>query len=374
MYEIVILLCIVGVFLLAYLLSYGKNKLVMSGTEDVIIAIYDYFRYFMLLNFLIFAFTITNYYYRLSVPGKLGPKGRKGDKGDPGNNQECSVCDKRNPKFVRPPRIPKTLDLVEDKLEDKLEVNEPKKINKKISRWGIYNLENGSGILGDNSDLCKSNKTVVSGKGLLYEKCQDTGIVQAPTYVNGAAVRVDNSGDLYSLQFTANEEVKRGNNYEENTVLLKGNSGRWGGKDRLFKVGEKSNTIPGHNRGKFYEFSCPPGSGIYRIDTVHQPTLKTGSMSGNIKGVKFFCKDVKNGKNVDIKDSKGKLFPSKHFGINPDVSNKKYIYNRAVCDEVKNGKKLAPSFISGVGAIHGDRVNTLKVYNCKYLKKKDSKK
>ena len=166
-------------------------------------------------------------------------------------------------------------------------------------------MENGPDILGDNSNLCKSNKTV-SGKGLLYEKCQDTGIVQAPTYINGAAVRVDNSGDLYSLQFTTNEEVKRGKKYEENTVLLDGNSSRWGGKDRLFKVGEKSNTISGHNRGKFYEFNCPKGSGIYRIDTVHQPSLRAGLMSGNIKGVKFFCKDIKTGKNVDIKEANGK--------------------------------------------------------------------
>ena len=194
-------------FLLLYLLSYGKKKLVMSGTEDVILGIYDYFRYFMIVNFLIFSFTISNYHYRLSIPGKPGPKGKRGDKGDPGNNEECSVCEKRDPKFVRPPRIPKKLDLVEDKLNiDDLDI----KRNKKIGRWGVYNLENGPDILGDNSNLCKSNKTIVSGKGLLYEKCQDTGIVQAPTYINGAAVRVDNSGDLYSLQFTTNEEVKRG--------------------------------------------------------------------------------------------------------------------------------------------------------------------
>ena len=356
--------------MLLYLLSYGKKKLVMSGTEDVILGIYDYFRYFMILNFLIFSFTISNYHYRLSIPGKPGPKGKRGDKGDPGNNEECSVCEKGDPKFVRPPRIPKKLDLVEDKLNiDDLDI----KRNKKIGRWGVYNLENGPDILGDNSNLCKSNKTIVSGKGLLYEKCQDTGIVQATTYINGAAVRVDNSGDLYSLQFTTNEEVKRGKKYEENTVLLDGNSGRWGGKDRLFKVGEKSNTISGHNRGKFYEFNCPKGSGIYRIDTAHQPSLRAGLMSGNIKGVKFFCKDIKTGKNVDIKEANGKPQPSKHFGINPDVSNKKYIYKRAVCDEIKTNKNIVPSFISGVGAIHGDRINTLKVYNCKYLNKNNSK-
>lgn len=363
MYEIIILSCLLFFVLLMCLLSYGKNKLIMFGTEDVVLGIYDYFRYFLLLNFLIFGFTISNYYYRLSIPGKSGPRGKRGDKGDPGENEDCSICDKREPKFVKPPKIPKTIDLVEDKID--IEDTEKKNIKKK-SRWGITNINRGGGILGDNSLLCKDNKTKVSGKGLLYEKCQDTGLIQAPTYINGAAVRVDNNGDLYSLQFKNNEEVKQGKKYEENTVLLKGNSGRWGGKDRLFKVGEKSNILPGHNRGNFYEFNCPKGSGIYRIDTLHNPTLKK-TISGNIKGVKFFCKDVKTGKNVDIIDPKGMPLPSKHFGINPDISNKRYIYKRAVCDDIKKGSKLAPSFISGVGAIHGDRINTLKVYNCKYL-------
>ena len=85
----------------------------------------------------------------------------------------------------------------------------------------------------------------------------------------------------------------------------------------------------------------------------------------SINGIKFFCKDIQSGKEVMIKDDDGKQILGKSFGMNPDVTNKKYIYNRIMCDT--NGNK--PSFISGVGSTHGDRINSLKLYNCKYLNK-----
>ena len=57
-----------------------------------------------------------------------------------------------------------------------------------------------------------------------------------------------------------------------------------------------------------------------------------------------------------------------YFGNHPNIDNKNLIYKRAVCRKIKRNNKLIPRFISGVGAVHGQKINSLKFYNCSYRK------
>ena len=381
-------ICII-IPIILYIMIY-LNSILNNQYDENFMAIYRFFCFFLIINIIICAFSIIYYYYKIDIPGNKGPGGDKGDIGNQGQNKSCEICEKRDNKFSKKT---KKLEIEEIMFNDSVEDFSKKNNNKETeikyynsvkgvsNRWNIHtNINNDAKIIGDNSNLCKGNITTLpplfeynpifkikSPASVIKESCKDSGKLQSNTYINGAIIRVDEkTKDLYSIQYRSNNEKKNGRKYINSTTNL-GN--RWGGQNVIRKwtdkKEQKEDIIHGNDRGKYYDFECPKNSGIFRIDTLHKPK---SNVSGNITGIKFFCKDVNTGKDVKIDTHYGKNKKNIYFGSNPSNKNGKYIYRRVVCNPIKKDNKIKPSFISGVGAIHGDRINALKFYNCSFKK------
>lgn len=373
--QSLIISCVIFI-LFAY--SLLKTRVYLKDTYDAnFLIIYDFFCYFFLINTLILSFIITYYYYKMSLPGLKGPKGDRGNIGNQGKDSHCGICEKRDNHFL-PKDKPGNLDSLMDtsNIDNFIKNNRIKEIKYKNSvkglsnRWNAYtNLNSDFKYIGDTSMKCNGN-SYYKKPGMVKEQCKDSGKIQSNTFINGAIIRIDpNTKDLYSLQYRSNKEEKKGTQYDNSTEHLGGSKGRWGGQDIIIKYkdkgNDKENILKGSNRGQYYDFECPKNSGIYRIDTLHN---SPGIQSGGIKGIKFFCRDTKTGKDVKLDMPYGRNQDGAYFGHHPNIHNKNLIYKRAVCNKVKRNGKSIPSFISGVGAVHGHKVNALKFYNCSYRK------
>ena len=224
---------------------------------------------------------ISYYNYKASIPGQKGPKGDKGDTGNQGKDSHCGVCEKRDNKFQKVDS-PKDMDNLMDtstidnfiknnRIKDVIHKNSIKGLS---NRWNAHtNLNNDAKTLGDNSMKCNGNK-FRNGKYTATESCKTTQPIQSNTFINGAALRIDTrTNDLYSIQYKHNKEEKQGKKYYSKTELLGGPTNRWGGENLIYKYKdkkeEKESIVYGGKRGKYYDFECPKGSGIYRIDTLH---------------------------------------------------------------------------------------------------------
>ena len=377
--------------ILFMLLIKSTREYIKNIYDDNFMIFFDFFVYFIIINLIVLIFMVVYYYYRKTISGIKGPKGEIGITGDQGKNSYCGICEKRDNKFtqITEPKIPDNL--IDASVIDKFVINNRiKEIVYKNSVKGLNNRWNAHTNLnkdfknhGDISMKCNGNVTInppkitfnpipkVERVGRAHkENCSNTGAIQSNTYINGAILRIDeNNNDLYSLQYTQNKETKNGKQYTNSTENLGGPSGRWGGQDFIIKYKdkkeEKEHITQGKQRGKYHDFKCPEGSGIYRIDTLAEPP---SNKSGNIKGIKFYCRDIKSGKNIKIDTPQERNMDGPYYGVNPDIKNKRYIYNRTICRKIKKDDKLTPSFISKVGAIHGQKINALQFYNCSYRK------
>jgi hypothetical protein len=387
--QSLIITCVIFI-LFAY--SMIKTRVYLKEIYDTnFLIIYDFFSYFLLINILILGFIITYYHYKISIPGLKGPNGVRGNIGNQGKDSYCGVCEKRDNHFL-PKDNPENLDNLMDtsNIDNFIKNNRIKEIKYKNSikglsnRWNAYtNLNSDFKHIGDTSMKCNgntyykkpentftSNTKTNSPGGMVKESCKDSGILQSNTFINGAILRIDpKTKDLYSLQYRNNKEEKKGKKYETKTEHLGGSFGKWGGQDMIIKYKDKKekkeHIIKSSDRGAYYDFECPKNSGIYRIDTLHN---SPGLESGGIKGIKFFCRDTKTGKDIKLDMPYGRNQNGAYFGHHPNIHNKNLIYKRAVCNKIKKNNKLIPSFISGVGAVHGQKINSLKIYNCSYRK------
>lgn len=372
-------------------LIFTSRKYMKNIYDQNFLIFYDFTSYFLILNICILLFLIVYYYYRKSIPGIKGPKGDIGAVGDQGHNSFCGICEKRDNKFtpILEPKIPDSLTdtstidnfVKNNRIKDIVYKNSIKGLS---NRWNAHvNLNKDFKNHGDTSMICNGNETNVPPKlshnpfpnfkrvgGKHKESCKNSGAIQSNTYINGAILRIDpDNNDLYSLQYMQNKETKNGRQYINSTENLGGPNGRWGGDDFIIKYKdkkeEKEHITPGKQRGKYYDFKCPKGSGIYRIDTLSEPP---SNKSGNIKGIKFYCRDTKTGKDIKLNTPMGQNMDGIHFGVDPNINNKRYIYNRTICKKINKDNNLKPSFISKVGAIHGQKINSLQFYNCSYRK------
>lgn len=371
-----LIISIIILFILSYLLIYTRRFL-KEIYDSNFLTFYDFFCYFLVMNISILLFMISYYYHKSNIPGQKGPKGDRGDDGNQGKDSQCGVCEKRDNKFQKVDSL-KDIDTLMDTstIDNFIKNNRIKDIIYKNSikglsnRWNAHsNINNDSKTLGDNSMKCDGN-IYRSGISTIKESCNITKPIQSNTYINGAALRIDSrNNDLYSIQYKHNKEEKNGKRYTSKTELLGGPKNRWGGENVIYKYKskkqDKEHIVNGSNRGKYYDFECPKGSGIYRIDTLNSSPGLTG---GGIKGIKFYCKDVKTGKNVKFDNINGRNMDSIYFGMNPNIKNKNLIYKRSVCKPIKKDNKMKPSFISSVGAIQGHKINALNFYNCSYRK------
>ena len=345
-YHILIILIIIFIVILLPFYNAIIQKLVARNASQHILNLVRFTNGALTVNYLIFMYSFSMYYYRKVKKGPKGPPGELGDVGEQGDNMECDIC---TPRIRSISRISKK-DILASFDDSLLRKNTVSRIDQQnfVSVKKSYN-----NYLGDNTTKCY-DKTVTYPSGRIFkDKCVNSKINKVPTYVSGAIINYNKmSGDIYSLQYLYN------GNQNPNIENPKLSGDIYGSKYQ----GDKK---MGHG-----DFKCPKGSGVYRIDATYTSD-KTSDESSGLKGLKFFCRNVKTGKDVLVKDKNENLQDSITFGVNPkktSLGNDKYASVECKTEYSVNGEKRQ-SFISDTSAKAGNRINVLKFHDCKYYTK-----
>lgn len=308
------ILFIVGVVpAIIYSSKYIENNYSMDiDTFNII-----YFCYFLLvINYFIFTYTMCIYYARKYKKGPKGGKGKLGEAGPQGVDSSCDICSKKTTLFKRRDDVSGAKEIVDDSLMKKVEILD-------FDNW--IKLKQKANILGSNDS--KTNKNSNS-----------------KTYFNGAIIGYDNTtNDILSLQFFEDGNPKP-NKSRKNNILSNNKFGNINISDR-YDGAKKNNNI------RSFEFECPAGSGISKIETLNE--------DNKLKGISFQCRNINDGNIVQG-------YEKKSFGIEPKHtaagSNK---YSNFECNKF-DGKS---TFISTIAVKdNANEVNALKVNTCSYLK------
>ena len=345
-YHILILLVVI--FLLIIMPFYNSliQKLVLDDANQHILNLVRFSLGGFTVNYLIFMYSISLYFYRKEKKGPKGPPGDLGDPGEQGENMECDIC---SPNIRTISRLNKQSKLpsLDDSLLKKNIVNKFEKSNYVSVKKNLNN------VLGYDKSNC-FNKTVTYPSGRKFkDRCRNTGVQKVPTFINGSIINYNKaSGDVYSIQYLYNDNP---NPNIENPKLL----------GEIIGSKYQDDKKMGHG-----DFKCPKGAGVYRIDAVYTADTQSDESSG-IKGLKFYCRNVKTGKNVLIKDKNDNLQDSITFGMEPNktsTGNNKFTSIQCDLETAIDGNNKQ-SFISDVSAKAGNRINALRVHDCKYYTK-----
>lgn len=369
-------LTIIGLVLLITMRSYFST-IVQSEIFD---KYYNIFVGILFLNMCLSTYTITLYYYRISKPGMKGPSGNYGDLGDPGKSVTCDLYSPKTRKFSLQKEVKPEKYLVNDSVIRNATLDldrrriDPKWFNINTLREGGYHASKNyesprSHILGNKFSKCVDDNSCYikngngnQGNGVIegvYNKNSDTITKRySAKPFNGAIFNYElnhlkSKGQINSLQFT----------YDKNQPMRKN-------KVKLGLPGTRLGNK--NNKGKDGEFTCPPHSSIYKIETLHDTDTRDGT--GKIVGMKFHCKDIKTGDRIKILNANNNFVDAVHFGVEPTPKNKNYKYSKVECGNYQrcnsNGDKCSgrPGFLSNYTAIDDtDGVVALRFNKCSYL-------
>jgi hypothetical protein len=344
---------------------------------------YTLFVFIIFFNMALATYTISLYYYRINKHGMKGAKGKYGKKGDKGDSNQCNIQTQRKLQF-RLDKIPKVEEYNVDTdrvLNSTLDLNrraiKPKWFNiiSEDNKEGTTNYKSpDEHVLGNKFSRCthldrESNRCKINngnnnrGNGVIenvYDKNTDKTNVKLSTKpFNGAILNyetnpTDTIGKIKSLQFT----------YDKNQPMRKN-------RVKLGMVGSRLGSQV--NKGTGGEFTCPPHSSVYKIETLHD--MDTLTSTGKLVGMKFHCKDIKSGKHVKVLNADNNYVDNIHFGVNPSPSNKLYKYGKVECGNYQRCSKdnpdkcsARPGFLSNYTAIDDkDGVVAVKFNKCSYL-------
>ena len=344
---------------------------------------YTLFVFIIFLNMALATYTISLYYYRISKPGIKGAKGRPGELGDKGDGSQCNIQTPRKHRFKlqKIPTVEKynidtdqiqnaTLDFDRRNIKPKwfniLPKNDPKGTTnyKPPEKNVIGNKYSGCLTNKKLENKCKlNNGTDNQGIGVIeevYNKHTDkTNVKYSTKPFNGAILNLDHNkqkttGHINSLQFT----------YDKNQPMRKN-------KVNLALAGSRLGNQT--NKGSSGEFTCPPHSSIYKIETLHD--MDTHNNSGKIVGMKFHCRDIRTGNHVKILNADNNYVDSIEYGVSPTPKNKYYKYSKVECGNYQRCDKnnpnrcnARPGFLSNYTAIDdSEGVLALKFNRCSYL-------
>ena len=243
-------------------------------------------------------------------------------------------------------------------------------LKKKDSR-GVYNPNKQPNIQwyikdGDN-DIIPSNTKIGMGcnTDTGVEKCKENGpfdfiqknkqkLLQIGAKpIIGAAVNYNKlTKNIEAIQYYYDKNKKHNKN--------KHKIGVFGLADKLKQTAQinlNSGTIGTVNVTKHSEkhhFNCEPNSAIYKVEGVYD--------TGGIKGIKFYCQDIKTGKSTKSFNKDNEKVYGVNFGIDAVPDNDSYLYSKIECpyknfNESKTDKYF-PSFISNVGGMVRTPVTT----------------
>lgn len=379
------------VFLSFIILKYVYDIFIERGADDYVLKLYRILSFFIILNLVTYCFLLSYYKYRSSVKGIKGPKGKRGKRGPQGESESCNICVKKVGTFRRNRKVHDkkeyikeipTVDFENEKstgwytLKNKYkydcngnktftilnrtelgpnrnnQTNQTTQTNINARRRSNNNQQSLSNLNNFNSemDIRNINQTIAPSNNL-----------NKKPIIGAAANFSRNNGTLYTLQYMYDK------NKEHDPLNHK--VGLLGGPNGKFGINE--------DKGEKHNFLCPPNSAIYRVDTVSDPK--------GIKGVKYYCQDVKTGKQVKVLNNDNKEVNGVVFGIEPKPDTKTLNYQSTQCKSAKikvedtihkNGektdityRKIIPSFFSDVGASSdNNNIINLKFNECSYYR------
>ena len=357
---------LVVIFLSFFVLRFVADKLKERSSSEYIIDLFKVVSVLIILNLCAYLFYKTFYRYLTTIKGIKGPPGRRGVKGIPGENDSCNIYNKKLAPFNR--------DLTKDKKPPKekimLDTEGLAELKKKDSR-GVYNPNKQPNIQwyikdGDN-DIIPSNTKIGMGcnTDTGVEKCKENGpfdfiqknkqkLLQIGAKpIIGAAVNYNKlTKNIEAIQYYYDKNKKHNKN--------KHKIGVFGLADKLKQTAQinlNSGTIGTVNVTKHSEkhhFNCEPNSAIYKVEGVYD--------TGGIKGIKFYCQDIKTGKSTKSFNKDNEKVYGVNFGIDAVPDNDSYLYSKIECpyknfNESKTDKYF-PSFISNVGGMVRTPVTT----------------
>jgi len=345
---------VVFTFTLLFVLIALKETFLKMLNNEVIEKFYSMFVALLVLNSGIATYTISLYYYRITTHGPKGATGNYGLRGDKGKSKSCDITSHKVRRFsFRKEPTPEKYVVDTSEFENATLVlnkqNNPEWFAIKRAEAETDTIDNH--ILGAKKSNCtECNFLGNIGVEELRDKDQRvrTNKPFIGALVNHSTNNLKDDGAIHTMQFLydKNNKVKRKNKKAE---LVKG------------KIGKKNNF------GTSDDFTCPPHSAIYKVETLHDSDRNNGE-SAHIKGIKFHCRDIETGDKIRVLDSENNLVDGIYYGVDPSQENKDYTYSSAECGH----EGRSPGFIANFDSNHSDSpqgVQNIKFNYCTYYRK-----
>ena len=370
-------------FIVLFLLISLKSKFIGLVDNQMFNDFYPIFVILIVINCAIATYTVSLYYYRIAKPGLKGPTGNYGARGEPGEDKKCDITSHKIKrfKFKKVPNPEKytidvsvldnaTLDL------DKARI---------IPQWSTHNergvTDVSKSILGTRKSSCLAKEKCkvsrnVGVKELVYNAETDKEeVTRTNKPFNGAVLTYSKNargddGNIHAIQFTYDKNDRVLKKSKENELLLdyyNDSNGKL--MSREGKIGLKT------NKGVGLDFSCPPHSALYKIETLHSGDV--GKKAGGLKGIKFHCRDIVSGEKRRLLDENNDNVYEATYGVEPTPENKEYNYSSTECPNIirelynGEGKVKIPGFLANYDAVSGDKtgIQALKFNYCSYYHK-----
>jgi len=352
-------------FTLLFVLIALKNTFLKILNNSIIDKFYSMFVALVVLNSGIATYTISLYYYRVTTNGSKGASGNYGLRGNKGKSKSCDITSHkiRRFSFRKEPNPEKYVVDISQLENTTLDLS---KLNNDPEWFAIPKDKNtiDNHILGAKKSNCESEEKCdllpdIGATELRFNKTtKKDELVKTNKPFIGALVNystnyLKDDGAIHTMQFLydKNNKVKQKSKNAE-LVISKDNKGKIG----------KTN-----NYGTSDDFTCPPHSAIYKVETLHDSDRNNGE-SAHIKGIKFHCRDIDSGNKIRVLDSENNLVDGIYYGVEPSQENKYYTYSSAECGN--QGK--SPGFIANFDSHHSNSVQgvqNLKFNYCTYYRK-----
>ena len=364
-----------------FVLKIIYDRFVFQGASMYILKLYKIVSVLIILNLCIFLFYRTYFRYISTLKGNKGLRGKYGVKGIPGKNKACDITKKKVATLYREKNRKPVKDIINTNPEVVIDLKKLSENNKKIKNKGWWNIDNSGNT---------SIKILAPIHNNIGVPCKSSSPYECIVPSNTNDDGTENDDYLTNLS----KYYSHGNiDYKEINKLLGGNKPIIGASVNInrttkniqgilfysdknkkhnptkYKIGifGKSNGI-GEGKAKNsikQTFQCPANSAIYKTEGMYD-------MDG-LKGLKFYCQDIKTGKSIKAFNADNKKVYGVGFGIDPTPTNENYLYDKIECPIYEDGEKNSsyPSFISNIGGTYNKTTNTInniKFENCSYYR------
>jgi hypothetical protein len=302
------------IFISIFLIAHVKKIIENEISDKYINMVINIVLVFFVFNLCIFLFYKTYHRYITTKKGEKGTPGQRGTRGISGKNSCCDITVKKTGNFTRDKNIiKKEIIDIEDNTE--IDFNKLKKSENLFSK----SVEPQNKIIGNNITITNENKYKYTNS---IKSKENKPIIGAVVNYN------KNTKKIMAIQYLVDGNKK----HNKKSYFIK-------------TLGESKDTIGDYkNQSKNVErtnFNCPANSAIYKVEGMYDER--------GIRGIKFFCQDLKSGKLVKSYNNKNKRVYGVVFGMNPKPGDDNYRYDKIQCNLDKNYK---PSFISTVGGVY----------------------